>query len=402
MPNRKRPRESVENPAIGMYSAEEFAVYMDMSAEDQRVIAQAEADNLSLEVASFVPLRFELLGKTMTVHDKRRVLKEIDAISMVSPEQGAKRRELVLTLLSIPFGIFRNPFSHADVFVVMERLAADLNVAVIGHSEAKRHIMRVVAQWISGPKTSGFVMGLHGPIGVGKTTLVEKGIARALQIPYSLLALGGVGDASYLHGHSYTYEGSTYGRIAGALMGAQCMNPLIFFDEVDKVSESSKGDEIINCLIHLTDTSQNHKFHDRYLGNYDLDMSRAVLIFSFNDRERVSPTLLDRMTVVETPGYSQSERKAILKEHMVPVATTMFNTEEATAIALTVPAFVDCIVQACPPEPGVRGLKRMLHDICAEANLLELTGAPVDVMSLVSKVAPKRPSLDTSLHMMYT
>lgn len=396
-----RKRRRVDNPAIGSYSKLEFDFYKSMTREDQQRIADAEAVNLELEGDQAAPLRFRLLGKTMSADAKRRALKQIDALAAMTPDQCAKRREHILTLLDVPFGVFHNPFKDQRALQVMDRLAADMDAAVIGHVAAKRHIVRMVAQWISGPQTAGFVMGLQGPMGVGKTTLVERGISRALGLPYSLISLGGAADSSTLQGHGYTYEGSMPGRVARSLAAGRCMNPILFFDELDKVSNTSKGEEVINSLIHLTDSSQNHRFRDRYLGDYDLDVSRAVMIFSFNDRTAISPVLLDRMTVVETGGYGAGERKAILRKHLIPEAVVKYGITVATAEQLAEDAFVDRIVSACPREQGVRSLKRVLHDVCAEANVLSLNGAPADVNALIDKVVP-RDSRNPSLEMMYT
>jgi ATP-dependent Lon protease len=394
---KKRRRSAVENPALGLYSMIEYKFYKGLSPERQQLIADAEARNMELDEEESAPLRFRLLGKLMSAEDKRRVLKEIDMLGSMSPDQSAKRREHILTILDIPFGMFVNPFAQRDVRDVMARLTADMDAAVVGHVAAKRHIVRLVAQWMSGPMTSGLVMGLQGPMGVGKTTLVEQGISKALGIPYSLLSLGGAADSSTLQGHGYTYEGSVPGRIARAVTDAKCMNPILFFDELDKVSNTARGEEVINCLIHLTDSSQHHRFRDKYLGDYDLDMSRAVMIFSFNDRNEVSPVLLDRMTVVEAGGYGASERKQILRKHMIPEAVKKYNIDAALAATLMTDTFVDRIVSVCPSEQGVRTLKRMLHDVCAEANVLAIMGTPADGVSLIDKVIPKNtrnPSLD--------
>jgi ATP-dependent Lon protease len=388
----------VDNPALAMYSVSEFRYYASLSRTEQRAIADAEIDNTE-ERETVTPMRFQLLSATMPKESKRRILQHLDS---ESHEKSAKRREHISTLVKIPFGVFRNPFVGDDTGQIINRLVSDMDSAVVGHDVAKRHIVRLVAQWMRGPKTSGFVLGLHGPMGVGKTTLVEKGIAKALGLPYSMLALGGAGDVCMLQGHSYTYEGSMHGHIVGALNAAQCMNPVLFFDELDKVSESPRGEEVVNCLIHLTDSSQNHRFRDRYVGDVDLDMSRAVMIFSFNDRDRVSPTLLDRMNVVKTGGYSKDDKAAILKKHLVPEAVATYCIDGAVADMLSSREVVDRLVRSCPKEDGVRTLKRMLHDVCAEANFLSLVGGDVDVVAIIDEVTPSEPPPDTSLLMMYT
>ena len=97
-----------------------------------------------------------------------------------------------------------------------------------------------------------------------KTTLIREGISKILNRPFTFIALGGATDSSFLEGHSYTYEGSNWGKIVDILIQSKCMNPVIYFDELDKVSMTPKGEEIIGILTHLTDTTQNVQFHDKY------------------------------------------------------------------------------------------------------------------------------------------
>ena len=132
------------------------------------------------------------------------------------------------------------------------------------------------------------------------TTLIKEGIAKALNKPFVFISLGGASDASFLEGHSYTYEGSIYGRIAAGLITSKCMDPIFYFDELDKISNTPKGQEITNLLIHLTDPVQNSHFRDKYFHGIDIDLSRATMIFSFNDPSNVNHILLDRITTVET------------------------------------------------------------------------------------------------------
>ena len=127
---------------------------------------------------------------------------------------------------------------------------------------------------------------IHGLSGVGKTTLAKLGISKCIQDnegncrPFSFIALGGSSNGSTLEGHNYTYVGSTWGKIVDTLITSKCMNPIIFIDELDKVSKSEHGKEIIGILTHLVDSTQNDSFQDKYFNGVDLDLSKALFIFS--------------------------------------------------------------------------------------------------------------------------
>ena len=127
-----------------------------------------------------------------------------------------------------------------------------------------------IGKWIKNPMSQGNVLALQGPMGNGKTTLVKDGIAKALGRPFAFISLGGASDSSYLNGHSLTYEGSVWGRIVDILIKSKCMKPVIYFDELDKVSDTNHGEEIIGILTHLTDPSQNSEFSDKYFSGIKL------------------------------------------------------------------------------------------------------------------------------------
>ena len=119
--------------------------------------------------------------------------------------------------------------------------------------------------------------------------MAKKGIANCLKDvngesrPFSFIAIGGASNGSMLDGHNYTYVGSTWGKIVDILIEHKCMNPIIFIDELDKVSKTEHGREIISILTHLTDSTQNDEFEDKYFGGIKFDLSKALIIFSFND-----------------------------------------------------------------------------------------------------------------------
>ena len=137
-------------------------------------------------------------------------------------------------ILKIPFDKYINlPVSKNDskdkISSFVSKVSDDMNSSTFGHIDAKNKIMQIVCQWISNPKSMGNVIALQGPPGIGKTSLVRNGISKALNRPFHMIALGGATDSTILEGHGYTYEGSTWGRIANILMESKVMNPIIFF-----------------------------------------------------------------------------------------------------------------------------------------------------------------------------
>ena len=176
----------------------------------------------------------------------------------------------------------------------------------------------MVGLWLTNPNAVGNAIAINGPPGTGKTTLVKEGISKILNRDFAFLALGGATDSSFLEGHSYTYEGSTWGKIVDILVQSNCMNPVIYFDELDKISDSPKGEEITGILTHLTDTTQNDKFHDKYFSEIEFDLSKCLFIFSYNDESKVNPILKDRMYRIETKGYESPQKLIIANKYLLP------------------------------------------------------------------------------------
>jgi ATP-dependent Lon protease len=225
----------------------------------------------------------------------------------------------------------------------------------------------LVGQIISSNKS----FRIDGRAGTGKTTLVKEGISKILKRPFAFLALGGATDSSFLEGHSYTYEGSTWGKIVQILIDSKCMNPVIYFDELDKISDTPRGEEIAGILTHLTDTSQNSQFHDKYFSEINFDLSKCLFIFSYNDESKVNPILKDRMYRIKTKGYNQKEKTAISNNYLLPKIREQvkFNDSEIIIPDQTIQYIID---NHCNKEDGVRNLKRCLEIIHTKINLYRL------------------------------
>jgi ATP-dependent Lon protease len=232
-------------------------------------------------------------------------------------------------------------------------------------------IMQMLGQLLTNPKAIGTAIAIHGPPGTGKTSLVKEGISKILNRPFAFIALGGATDSSFLEGHSYTYEGSTWGKIVQILIDSKCMNPVIYFDELDKISETPRGEEIAGILTHLTDTSQNSQFHDKYFAEINFDLSKCLFIFSYNDESKVNPILKDRMYRIKTKGYSGKEKTIISNNYLLPKICEQVKFNNGDII---IPDdVVNHIIEThCNKEDGVRNLKRCLEIIHTKINLYRL------------------------------
>ena len=217
----------------------------------------------------------------------------------------------------------------------------------------------------------GTAIAIQGPMGTGKTTLVKEGISKILNRPFAFIALGGATDSSFLEGHSYTYEGSTWGKIVQILVDSKCMNPVIYFDELDKISDTPKGEEIAGILTHLTDTSQNNQFHDKYFAEIDFDLSKCLFIFSYNDESKINPILKDRMYRIHTKGYEKKQKTIIANNYLLPKIREQvkFNEEDIIIPDDTLHYIMETY---CKKEDGVRNMKRCLEIIYTKLNLYRL------------------------------
>ena len=260
-----------------------------------------------------------------------------------------------------------------------------LDSAVYGHAKAKRQVERVVGQWANGEPT-GYCFGFEGPPGVGKTSLAKEGIARCLvgeggeARPFAFVAIGGSSNGSTLEGHNYTYVGSTWGRIVDILIEKKCMNPIIFIDELDKVSRTEHGRELTGILTHLVDPAQNKCFQDKYFSGIDIDLSRVLFVFSYNDPDAIDRVLLDRIHRVKFSHLSTQEKLVVANTFLLPDIYKKMGLPGM--IKVTDDAILG-IIGDYTREPGVRKLKEMLFEIVGEINLEIMSGDPPETVPIV-------------------
>ena len=246
-----------------------------------------------------------------------------------------------------------------------------LDKSIHGHTYAKNQILKIIGQWMNGTQ-SGYCFGFEGSPGIGKTSLAKKGLSNCLidvdgkSRPFAFIALGGSSNGSTLEGHSYTYVNSLWGRIVDILMETKCMNPIIYIDELDKVSKTEHGKEIIGILTHLIDTTQNDCFQDKYYSGINLDLSKALFIFSYNDPDNIDRILLDRIHRIHFDNLSMDEKITIVKEHLLPEINEKMGFVDT--IVLT-DHTIEYIIETYTMEPGIRKLKEIIFDLFGEINL---------------------------------
>ena len=376
-------------------------------------------DNLSIEKQELVlkqvkeimdygeidkPYRLALLDSDIPIDMKSLAYKKINSLKYL--EQGAgeyhKIKNWIDTFMKIPFGKYHDiPLTIEDgvekCHDFMGNAKKILDKAVYGLDDAKLQIMQMIGQWIANPKSIGTSIAIKGPMGTGKTTLVKEGISNILDRDFAFIALGGATDSSFLEGHSYTYEGSTWGKIVEILVKSKSMNPIIYFDELDKVSETPKGEEIIGILTHLTDSTQNSKFHDKYFSELEFDLSRCMFIFSYNDETKINPILKDRMYRIQTKGYAVKEKTVIAKNYLIPdiQKQVSFNKEDIVISNDIIRYIID---KYTDKEDGVRNLKRCLEVIHTKLNLCRLMKPEENIFKKDMDINIKFPiTLDNSI-----
>ena len=355
----------------------DFVFFEKMEVEDQKkIIKELREINKITRVEK--PYRLTLLESDMPPLFKGAAMKKINSLRYMDPGSGEyyKIKNWIDTFMRIPFGKYNTlPVSIADgtdaCHEFMENAKNILDTAVYGLNDAKMQIMQMLGQLLTNPQAIGTAIAIHGPMGTGKTSIVKEGISKILNRPFAFIALGGATDSSFLEGHSYTYEGSTWGKIVQILIDSKCMNPVIYFDELDKISDTPKGEEIAGILTHLTDTAQNSEFHDKYYAEVDFDLSKCLFIFSYNDETKINPILRDRMYRIMTKGYDKKQKTVICNNHLLPKIREQVKFVEGD-IVIPDDSLQYIMETHCSGEDGVRNMKRCLEIIHTKLNLYRL------------------------------
>ena len=285
---------------------------------------------------------------------KEKLFKEVSKLAKTpfGAAEGTVIRAYLDTCLDFPFGI------KIQDSVTVNEARAILNEDHDGLEKVKERILEFVAVKQFSPDVKNQIICLVGPPGVGKTS-VAASIARALGRKYARVSLGGMHDEAEIRGHRKTYVGAMPGRIVSALINAKAENPVIVLDEIDKMSNNFRGDPT-SALLEVLDPEQNKSFRDNFM-EIPIDLSETLFIATANSYDGIPAPLLDRMEIIELSTYTDTEKLAIAKNHLIPkqlkrngMTKKLFKITDSGILAL---------IKGYTREAGVRNLEREIASL---------------------------------------
>lgn len=339
-----------------------------------------KAEEVHALTSTAVPRLVTLLDASIPPSTKAVIIKKMNVAEVMLDDGNsghAKASQWVDGALNIPFDTYAKipidskTSSSTEMNAFLQHAKQTLDEATYGMEDAKLQVMTTLGRLIANPTAPGQAIAFFGPPGTGKTSLVKNGLCKILNRPFEFIAMGGATDSAMLNGHLSTWEGSMYGRIVQGLINAKCMNPIFYFDEIDKISGTHRGDELKQLLVNLIDPEQNDVFKDNYFSEFSLDISKCMFVFSGNDMNAVPPVLLNRIEPIEIMGYNSAQALIIGQQFILPKILKEHDFLESDIIVSDdVMAYI--IDNKVVREDGVRNLKRFISHLISKINLAKL------------------------------
>nr|QFG74077.1 MAG: ATPase family protein [Megaviridae environmental sample] len=354
--------------------------------EEERLLEVIKASPCG---ATIEDLKTCILKKPMDEKDKVILYNKYRFLLKMNPSDSEfhKLLQWLQIIIRIPFKETKQ-ISCDNRSQFLKMIHERLDKEIYGMDGPKEEILMMINNQLLNPSELGRRnIGLDGQPGTGKTAFVRC-LAKALEIPFQQISLGGVRDSSFLDGHSYTYEGAKPGLIVDTIIKMGCKSGIIFFDELDKISNTKEGHEVSNLLLHIIDRTQNNEFVDKYLPEFHIDLSNITFIFSVNDRMDVDFILRNRIHFVNVPGYTLADKFSIVKHYIMP------RYERIACIKMPMK---DCLISyflsRCEekyPEPGVRKLEdamqRLIDKFSLSITMGDITGKFITKQMITSWV----------------
>ncbi|MCR4638094.1 endopeptidase La [Ruminococcus sp.] len=323
--------------------------------EQLRVIQEQLGEDEGEEAFSYIN---DIMDLKIDEKSREKLIKEADKLTKLPPssQEAFVIKNYLDTVLDLPWG------KYTKAKLSMDKAEAVLEKDHYGLKKVKERILEFLAVHMLNPEIKGQIICLAGPPGIGKTS-IAKSIAKAMGRKYARVSLGGVRDEADIRGHRKTYVGAMPGRVITALTQAGSANPLILFDEIDKLCSDIKGDPS-SAMLEVLDAEQNYAFRDHFI-EVPFDLSKAVFITTANNVSAIPAPLLDRMEVIELPSYTAEEKFHIAKEHLVPKQLKEHGLK-ASQLRISDDA-INELIQYYTKEAGVRSLERSIASLCRKA-----------------------------------
>lgn len=339
--------------------------------EKIKVIQEELGDNLSSEDET-VEMQEKLEELDLDEKITKKIEKEIKRLKLINPSSGESNviRTYINTILELPW--------HEETVDSLDLKEAKkiLNEDHYGLKEVKERVLEYLAIRELKHSMKGPIICLVGPPGVGKTS-IAKSIARSLGRKFHRMSLGGVKDEAEIRGHRRTYIGAIPGRIINGIKEAGTKNPVFLFDEIDKVSNSYKGDPA-SALLEVLDPEQNKGFKDHYL-EVPFDLSKVLFLTTANSLSTIPRPLRDRMEIIRIPGYTQEEKLKIASKYLVKKQLEEHGMT-AENLKLSENTLKE-VISSYTREAGVRELERKIGKLCRKA-AAKIVGEDKDVVRI--------------------
>lgn len=323
-------------------------------------------------------IKYKILTLDTHIENKTVIMKHYHSLCKLDTNttEYYKHRSFIDYSLNVPWNKYYNIKDHikntinADsVKNFIKSIKKEFDLNIYGMDNVKNEIINNICKFISNPDSQKNNLALYGSAGVCKTKFV-KILSSILNLPVKVISLGGVKDSSFFMGHNFTYVESNYGIIMQSIIDSKIMNPILYFDELDKVSQADTGKDIYSVLSNLTDNTINTSFTDHYFRGMHFDLSKVFYIFTFNDISKIDKVLLDRLNIIYVETPSKKDRAKILSEYCISdiiknigMQSIKFDQECFTHLINYVDSIIDIKISS-----GIRESIRIIEKILLQIN----------------------------------